>query len=292
MVTRRGFTIVELLIVIVVIAILAAISVVAYTGIQDRAKDSAIKADLTNAAKAMEAAKAGSTTETYPATLPANIKPTAGNYFSLAGETNGICINVGTTADTTIRYYYSSSAGQVQSGTCPGEVIANSEVGIAPNLVTRPNFSGGYSLNIQTGTGRTLTPRAGTNTDPLPNQRVLVLNNTATTSTNWAVVHIPVDWSAIQSGQVYKMSYYTRATGSAVPNFTRYGVMNGGATTTAIPQNGTIAGSTEWQKVEWTNTATAAGVSGQAIYLGTPTGSYTTANWSLEFQDFQIRAIN
>jgi prepilin-type N-terminal cleavage/methylation domain-containing protein len=57
-VTReRGFTIVELLIVIVVIAILAAISVVAYSGIQQRAKASAAKSDLRNFAKAIEAAR-------------------------------------------------------------------------------------------------------------------------------------------------------------------------------------------------------------------------------------------
>lgn len=43
---KHGFTIVELLIVIVVIAILAAISVVAYNGIQNRAKDSAVEAEV------------------------------------------------------------------------------------------------------------------------------------------------------------------------------------------------------------------------------------------------------
>ena len=38
-----GFTIVELLIVIVVIAILAAITIVAYTGVQERAEASALQ---------------------------------------------------------------------------------------------------------------------------------------------------------------------------------------------------------------------------------------------------------
>jgi len=50
----RGFTIVELLIVIVVIAILAAISIVAYNGIQSRARDAQRTQDMASIMKAME----------------------------------------------------------------------------------------------------------------------------------------------------------------------------------------------------------------------------------------------
>lgn len=52
--STNAFTIVELLIVIVVIAILAAISVVAYTGVQNRAYDSTVISDLANLKKKIE----------------------------------------------------------------------------------------------------------------------------------------------------------------------------------------------------------------------------------------------
>lgn len=51
---RSGFTIVELLIVIVIIGILAAITIVAYNGIQDRARVSSITSGLTQNAKKIE----------------------------------------------------------------------------------------------------------------------------------------------------------------------------------------------------------------------------------------------
>lgn len=47
---HRGFTIVELLIVIVVIAILAAITVVAFNGVQNRGIDASVQSDIKNLA--------------------------------------------------------------------------------------------------------------------------------------------------------------------------------------------------------------------------------------------------
>jgi len=51
---RHGFTIVELLIVIVVIGILAAITIVAYSGLQTRTRDTIRKNDIAAIAKAVE----------------------------------------------------------------------------------------------------------------------------------------------------------------------------------------------------------------------------------------------
>ncbi len=83
-VKQSGFTIVELLIVIVVIAILAAITIVAYNGIQNRAKSSASQSLAANVAKKIEAYN--TIGGVYPATVAdftGNVAP-AGYTGSMA----------------------------------------------------------------------------------------------------------------------------------------------------------------------------------------------------------------
>lgn len=68
---ETGFTIVELLIVIVVIGILAAITIVAYNGIKDRANNSKRAGDLNGVSKALEAIYA--TDGQYPLLVPTGV---------------------------------------------------------------------------------------------------------------------------------------------------------------------------------------------------------------------------
>jgi prepilin-type N-terminal cleavage/methylation domain-containing protein len=128
----RGFTIVELLIVIVVIAILAAISVVAYNGIQNRANDSAIQNDLKAVAKKLELyrAEAG----VYPfgntqlATLDLRVsKSSYGNGFGSSQQHNLIYCRLSasgpiefalvTASKSGNLFTYKSSTGAITSST-------------------------------------------------------------------------------------------------------------------------------------------------------------------------------
>lgn len=68
--SRSGFTIVELLIVIVIIGILAAITIVAYNGIQNRGNDSRRDSDMTQIKKALEMYKVDN--GAYPAVCGAD----------------------------------------------------------------------------------------------------------------------------------------------------------------------------------------------------------------------------
>lgn len=92
---NQGFTIVELLIVVVVIAILAAITVVSYNGIQNKAKTAAVQADLNSAVKKLHEYRiTNSTSEQYPNVLPATVSASTGNTYTYFPnvDTNTYCL--------------------------------------------------------------------------------------------------------------------------------------------------------------------------------------------------------
>jgi uncharacterized protein (TIGR02145 family)/prepilin-type N-terminal cleavage/methylation domain-containing protein len=91
---QLGFTIVELLVVIVVIGILAAITIVSYTGITAKANESSIKSELANASKKLSMYYAQY--ESYPTTSGLNL--TTG-CPTLPNDDTNYCIkfNSGTT---------------------------------------------------------------------------------------------------------------------------------------------------------------------------------------------------
>ncbi|MCU1394680.1 MAG: hypothetical protein JWM34_3108 [Ilumatobacteraceae bacterium] len=82
--TDRGFTLVELLIVIVILGILATVTVFAVRGITDKGTSSACKSDRSTIVTGLESYYANTTsTGSYPATLAA-LTP---NYVASAPDT-------------------------------------------------------------------------------------------------------------------------------------------------------------------------------------------------------------
>lgn len=101
----------ELLIVVVVIAILAAITIVAYNGITANAKESALKADLNTTAKKVGLIQAE--TGLYPSSKPADVPDII--QYAQANSGQGFCA----TASKDGKFFHITESGSIQTGECP-----------------------------------------------------------------------------------------------------------------------------------------------------------------------------
>lgn len=197
---KRGFTIVELLIVVVVIAILATITIVAYNGIQQRARTSAVASMATSAGKKVTL-YAVDNGDAYPdegsiqttLSLP-DPTPTATYDYYVSDNRKAYCISVtDTTKNPELAYAYTNKS----AGAVPGRCIKS--YALDPQLEASPRSQ----WSSQTPSGNTQGTQAGAG----PNgEAAFVVGTTASGALRIAFRgNTP---QTITPGDTYRMSYW------------------------------------------------------------------------------------
>ena len=125
---KAGFTIVELLIVIVVIGILAAITIVAYNGVQERSKTVRVQSDLRNLVQGINAARTNTGKTLMQITGSGNSrgsKAAADNVIDKVSAASGINLSGLKNGDPWGNFYrIDENENEVSTADCRPDVIS------------------------------------------------------------------------------------------------------------------------------------------------------------------------
>ena len=242
----------ELLIVIVVIGILAAITIVAYNGIQNRAKGAAATAALNQAAKKIATARVDSSTDLtcaqFNTLITGILSPPSDCIFTSNGTeyqykpgTDGVYCITATRGDVT--YSLNSNASPTNKG-CKGHGVGGTPA--ITNLVGNPSFetdTANWTVNSGTNLLRTTVQKhSGTYS--------LQLTRTGTADDFISYTR------TLTTGKTYVISAWIYLTGTGATSNSRYFWIynNGGAAVINAPYD--TSKINQWQRVTATMTPT------------------------------------
>lgn len=200
---RKGFTIIELLVVVIVIAVLITLSIIGYSNISSKATISTLQSDLTNAKKQLLAFQSSSSTNSFPtginctstSTTEICLRPTGSNTFSYIVNNSANPPNFSLTASNGSTSYWVNGG----SGVLTKPNLVSSGLVLNLDAADPASYPGSGNIWYDTsGSGNTVTMsnpslfNSGTNTFDMDYASTMFLSNFVSygLSSEWTVQQI------------------------------------------------------------------------------------------------------
>jgi prepilin-type N-terminal cleavage/methylation domain-containing protein len=291
----KGFTIVELMVVVVVIGILATITIVSYGAWRQTATTNQMKSDLNTVAATMENYRTFNNTYQITAinnTTFTNFTPSPGDTLT-GGSTDGInfCIDATNMQYTTLQWYIDNLSNTPTSGTCAGRTtvpIPTLPSGIAVTTAADTSLTFGWTST----SSYTVSYVLRCSLDPS------FINGVVSTTVAYPATSGTISGLASNTGYYCEMnatdgagtsawsSYVTTATLTSAPAFPSAA---GASTTTISYSFSAVANAVSYNVQLATNSTFTAGLvsSSQTATSGTFTGLTTSYQYY-----FRVQSVN